>query len=109
MDNIPLSSRGLRGANNLRNAQRCLALTKKGSLCLKPAEYNAQTGLKKRCSLHGSKSTGPRSAEGKARVGAAAFRHGRFTKSALEQRRVLREKLRQLRGELKRLANGYQM
>ena len=33
---------------------------------------------KRRCRLHGGLSTGPRTAEGRARIAAAQFKHGRY-------------------------------
>ena len=54
--------------------QRCEARTRKGTLCQRP-------GTKKngRCKLHGGRSTGPRTAEGTARLAASKTTHGRTT------------------------------
>jgi len=46
--------------------------------------------------MHGGKSTGPRTAEGKARVAAAHTKHGRRS-------RTHAEKIRYIKGELKRI------
>jgi hypothetical protein len=43
-----------------------------------------------RCRLHGGKSTGPRTIEGRERMRASKITSGRFTKAAIEQRRALR-------------------
>ena len=55
-----------------RAALRCGAHSKRtGLACQGPAMTNG------RCRLHGGASTGPRTAEGKARSAAARWRHGR--------------------------------
>jgi hypothetical protein len=111
MSDIPLSTcGGFRGrSGEPSNAQRCLAQTRRGTLCQLPAERNPVTGLRKRCRLHGGRSTGPRTPEGRARAAAAAFRHGRYTKLAVQKRRGFREKLRALKAELKGLINDSPM
>ena len=50
---------------------RCDARTRSGGLC---AKYPMKG--KRRCRLHGGLSTGPRTAEGRARIAAAQFKHG---------------------------------
>ena len=50
---------------------RCLAKTRRGTLCQNPA-----IGGRNRCKLHGGRSTGPRTVEGKARTIAAHTKHG---------------------------------
>ena len=52
---------------------RCDAKTRSGALCRK---YPMKR--KRRCRLHGGLSTGPRTAEGRARIAAAQFKHGRY-------------------------------
>jgi hypothetical protein len=52
---------------------RCDARTRSGGLC---AKYPMKG--KRRCRLHGGLSTGPRTAEGRARIAAAQFKHGRY-------------------------------
>ena len=52
---------------------RCDAKTRSGALCRK----HSITG-KRRCRLHGGLSTGPKTAEGRARIAAAQFKHGRY-------------------------------
>lgn len=91
--------RGRRG--NPQNCQKCLAHTRRGTLCQLPAERNPQTGRRTRCRLHGGLSTGPRTIGGRARVAAAAFRHGRRTKVFKEAKRQLRLKLANLKSQTK--------
>jgi hypothetical protein len=71
--------------------QRCLAKTRKGTPCQNPVVTD-----RNRCRMHGGKSTGPRTAEGKARVAAAHTKHGR--RSAAHA-----EKVRYINGEVKRI------
>jgi hypothetical protein len=54
-------------------APRCGAKTRAGCACRQPAMTNG------RCRLHGGKSTGARTAEGRRRAGAARLVHGRRT------------------------------
>src|SRR5689334_8905476 len=86
--------------------QRCLARTRNGGLCRRWAELNPQTGLRKRCRLHGGLSTGPRTEAGKARAVAAVFKNGAHTTIALQRRRELRLKLAALKAELKKLSHA---
>ena len=63
---------------------RCTAMSKHTRLqCLKPALKISKT---QKCNFHGGKSTGPKSAEGKARVGAAHLVHGNETKQVRLER-----------------------
>ena len=60
----------IRSANNRARwyplkGEKCLAKTRKGTPCQAPA------GMNGRCKLHGGKSTGPKSKEGKAKALAA--------------------------------------
>ena len=55
---------------------RCLAKTRRGTPCQNPAIKE-----RSRCKLHGGKSTGPQTPEGKARVIAAHTKHGRRSKA----------------------------
>ena len=52
---------------------RCDAKTRTGNLCRK-----YPIAGKRRCRLHGGLSTGPKTAEGRARIAAAQFKHGRY-------------------------------
>mgnify|MGYP003968645021 CR=1 FL=1 len=51
----------------------CGAKTRTGHACRKPALKR-----KRRCRLHGGASTGPKTAEGRARIAAAQLKHGRY-------------------------------
>jgi len=87
--------------------RRCLAKTRRGTECQKPA----MTG-KNRCQLHGGRSTGPRTAEGHARIAAANFKHGNRTKERLaenkERAAVNRELWFALRSQIERMIrDGY--
>jgi len=78
----------------VRASPRCGACCKRtGRSCLGPAMPNG------RCRLHGGMSTGPRTAEGLARMKAAKTRHGAYTAEAA----ALRDLIRELRTEGKRL------
>ena len=71
--------------------KRCLAKTRRATLCQKPAIRG-----RGRCQLHGGRSTGPRTAEGKARVVAANTKHGRRSKAYIERGRAINDELRQI-------------
>ena len=64
--------------------RRCLAKTRAGGACRNPA-----IGSRTRCKLHGGKSTGPRTPEGKARSIAAHTKHGRRSKAHVEKVKAL--------------------
>ena len=78
--------------------QRCLAKTRRGTACLKPALKG-----KTRCALHGGRSTGPRTQRGLQRISEANLKHGRQTKDKLAAQRHAAEVGRRVMGELKRL------
>ena len=75
---------------------RCGAKTRRGTACLKPALKN-----KTRCQLHGGKSTGPRTPEGKARVIAANTKHGRRSMAHVSRIKAINAELDQITYELK--------
>ena len=56
-----------------KHKRLCGAKTRSGHPYRKPALKR-----KRRCRLHGGMSTGPQTAEGKARIGAAQLKHGRY-------------------------------
>ena len=56
----------------------CSAKTRSGGQCQRAG--NPKNG---RCHLHGGASTGPKTAEGRARIAAAQFKHGRRSKKAM--------------------------
>ena len=72
---------------------RCGAKTRSGKPC---AKYPING--KRRCRLHGGLSTGPRTAEGKARIAAAQLKHGRYVNW-----REKRAKEKYYLGEIKRV------
>jgi len=62
--------------------QRCTAKSKRsGEQCKKPALRTSRT---QKCDFHGGRSTGPKTAEGKARQRAAVIKTGDYTKEAME-------------------------
>ena len=77
--------------------QRCLAKTRQGTPCQNPVVTD-----RNRCRMHGGKSTGPRTAEGKARVAAAQTKHGRRSKAHVEKVRYIKAELKRITYELKR-------
>ena len=84
--------------------QRCGAKTRRGTPCRRPA--NKRNG---RCRLHGGRSTGPKSAEGLAKIAAANTTTGQHTKAKIAQRREdakiakgLRDRLRVVEQNLRR-------
>ena len=79
------AARKRRGNPNLALAPRCGARTRTGCPCRAPALHG-----KLRCRMHGGGSTGPRTAEGLARLRAARTTHGGYTPEARAfQRHVL--------------------
>ena len=77
--------------------QRCLAKTRRGTLCRNPAIRGPN-----RCRMHGGKSTGPRTEEGKARSIAAHTKHGRRSREHVEKVKAINAELRRITYELKR-------
>ena len=75
---------------------RCLAKTRRGTLCQNPA-----IGGRNRCKLHGGLSTGPRTEEGSARSIAAHTKHGRRSRKHVEKVKAINAELRRLTYELK--------
>ena len=75
--------------------RRCGAKTRRGTACQKPALRN-----KTRCQLHGGRSTGPRTEQGKARIANAHLIHGEF-------RRKMRESDRKYRYLIAKAVNSY--
>ena len=73
------------------DARLCGARTRQQGLCRHLAMANG------RCRFHGGLSTGPRTADGLARITAAATVHGQRTASAREFRALLRELQKQAR------------
>ena len=75
---------------------KCNAKTRKGTLCQKSALKG-----KKRCRLHGGLSTGPQTAEGKARIAAAHYKHGRRSKHYVEMRKKIWAGLREIEARMR--------
>ena len=67
-------------------APKCGAKTKRNehAPCRQPAMKNG------RCRMHGGKSTGPKTPEGKMRSALANTKHGRYTKSSMEENKHMR-------------------
>ena len=78
--------------------QRCGAETRKGTPCQRPA-YKRNG----RCSLHGGRSTGPKTDDGLARLTAARTTHGKYTKEKRAAAKRFAEQGRQMRAELAEL------
>ena len=75
---------------------RCGARTRRGTPCQKPPLKG-----KNRCRLHGGLSTGPRTAEGKAGIAAAHYKHGRRSKKFVEARAKIWAELRIIERKMK--------
>lgn len=75
----------------------CLAKTRSGKKCQKPPIRG-----KSRCRLHGGLSTGPRTAEGKARIAAAHYKHGRRSKHYVEMRKKIWAELREIEARMRK-------
>ena len=62
--------------------ERCLAKTRKGTPCQSPAfKHNGK------CRLHGGRSTGPKTEEGRRMISEANLTNGKFNKEKLQQRK----------------------
>jgi hypothetical protein len=81
----PLLLKNNNPQGNPNNAPRCGAKTRKGTPCRAPAMKNG------RCRMHGGKSTGPRTPEGLAKSRKANWKHGFYSKKAIEERRLMRQ------------------
>ena len=87
--------------------QRCLAKTRQAGECQKPAIKG-----KNRCQLHGGRSTGPRTEEGRSRILALHYKHGGRTKERIVADNELAEANREIRAALRErialmVADGY--
>jgi hypothetical protein len=49
-----------------------------------------------RCKLHGGKSTGPKTEEGKAKIAAAQWKHGRCSKTHKQMRKIVRVNMKSM-------------
>ena len=77
--------------------QRCFAKTRQGTPCRNPVVTD-----RNRCRMHGGKSTGPRTPEGKARSIAAHTKHGRRSRAHVARVKALNAELRRVILECKR-------
>jgi len=82
------------------NTKLCLAKNRSG----KPCQKYPIVG-RTRCRLHGGLSTGPKTPEGKARIAAAHYKHGRRSRAFVETRKRIWIELRKKEAEMK--AQGY--
>jgi hypothetical protein len=73
------------------HANLCGAKTRTGLPCLNRKMPNG------RCRMHGGKSTGPKTAEGRARIATARTVHGGFTKQAKAEAAEVRTLIRSLK------------
>jgi hypothetical protein len=80
--------------HHLQDVKKCGARTRKGGQCQQSAMKNG------RCRMHGGKSTGPKTAEGKARSAIANYKHGFYTAAAIAERRATALWMRQARQSL---------
>lgn len=71
-----------------KSVKLCNARTKRynGRPCQQPGMLTNG-----RCRLHGGKSTGPKTLEGKKRSATANFKHGRYTLAALWEKKRMQE------------------
>ena len=81
--------------------QRCGAKTRRGTACRRPA--SKRNG---RCRLHGGRSTGPKSAEGRAKIAATNLRHGEFTQAKIAKRKEGAKIAKGLRDRLRVIEQG---
>lgn len=75
------------GAPAFLSSPRCGAKTRKGTPCRAPAMPNG------RCKLHGGKSTGPKTEEGRRRCAEARYVHGLYTKEAKQMNSLIKSLL----------------
>ena len=76
--------------------QSCGARTRRGTACQKPPLAG-----KTRCRLHGGLSTGPKTTEGKARIAAAHWKHGRRSRAFTEARKQIWADLRAVEARMR--------
>ena len=76
----------------------CGAKTRAGTPCKNPAIAG-----KARCRLHGGRSTGARTPEGRARLSALHLKHGRATTEAKAEAKRRAQIGREIRGELREI------
>ena len=78
--------------------KRCLAKTRKGTPCQRPAfKHNG------RCRLHGGLSSGAKTAGGLKKISDANLKHGKYTKDKLVAQRYAAKVGRRVLAKLKRI------
>src|SRR4051794_16716232 len=85
MNPMPPVRRYVGLCGNPNAAPRCRACTRAGGECHQPAMAN-----RRRCRLHGGKSTGPTTEAGLLRSKNARLTHGAYSAEAIAFRRLLR-------------------
>jgi len=85
---------------DLSSVPRCGAMTRRGTPCRAPAMANG------RCRMHGGKSTGPRTSEGRARSAKAKFRHGLYSKDFLRWKKEIRKTIENIGKTLELMRTG---
>jgi hypothetical protein len=80
--------------DHLRTHKVCGARTRRRGCCQQPSMPNG------RCRLHGGKSTGPRTAEGRERCRLARWKHGNKSAAVLEAKKARNEFFKASRGLL---------
>ena len=78
--------------------QRCGAKTRSGAPCKNPAVNG-----KGRCRMHGGRSTGAKTPEGRARLSAVHWKHGRSTTKAKAEAKRRAQIGREVRAELREI------
>jgi hypothetical protein len=76
--------------------QRCGAKTRRGTPCQRPARK-----VNGRCRLHGGRSTGAKTQEGRAKIAAANLKTGEFTKEKIAFQKEQAKIARGLRDQLR--------
>ena len=76
------------------SAPRCLAKTRADGKCQQPAMKNG------RCRLHGGKSTGPKTPDGKIRSRMANWKHGFYSESEKNIFREFKARLKHYKDEI---------
>ena len=76
--------------------QRCGAKTRRGTPCQRPARK-----VNGRCRLHGGRSTGAKTQEGRAKIAAANMTNGQHTKAMIAKRKEDAEIAKELRDRLR--------
>ena len=79
-----------------RPLHSCGARTRRGTACQK-----SPVAGRTRCRLHGGLSTGPKTPEGKARIAAAHWKHGRRSRAFTEARKQIWADLRAVEARMR--------